>query len=39
MVARDVRDGVWHFVDDTEWRGLRLVGTGSLCVGQRLGGL
>jgi hypothetical protein len=39
LLARDVREGIWHFVDDTEWRGLRLVGTGSLCVGQRLGAL
>jgi len=36
MLARDHHEGIWHFVDDAQWRGLRLVGTGSLCVGQRL---
>ncbi|MEF8727729.1 MAG: hypothetical protein V5B34_05910 [Accumulibacter sp.] len=39
MLARDHREGIWYFVDNAEWRGLRLVGTGSLCVGQRLGAL
>jgi hypothetical protein len=39
MLARDHHEGIWHFVDDAQWRGLRLVGTGSLCVGQRLAAL
>ncbi len=36
IVASDLKEGTWHFTTDAEGTKLRLLGTGTLALGQRL---